>query len=195
MADWNRGYRPPGGQAINLPPGTKLIILTLGGIFLADWFSGGNLSHIFVFRGLGFDFRSLVSLFTYGLFHADLGHLAMNAVGVAILGKVLEPRIGTAWILALLAIGTAAGALAHTLISSGYLIGISAGVGALYGAAFPAARQGKLGAYSRLIVLLSMFFLVVSVLGLILPLMTGIAHIAHLGGFLSGLLFSRILVR
>ena len=118
MAEWNRGYRPPAGQAINLPPGTKLIIFALGGIYLADWLSGGNLSHIFVFRGLGFDFLSLVSLITYGLFHADLGHLAMNAVSVAILGKVLEPRIGTVWILGLLAIGTAAGAIAHALISS-----------------------------------------------------------------------------
>ena len=147
-----------------------------------------------LFAGGIHDARSIVTMGSYGLVHADLAHLAMNLVGVAVLGKVLEPRIGGRRLLLLLLIGTAAGAAVHAAIDHGYLIGISAGVGALYGTALPAARNGRFGAFDRLIVLLAMLFVLVSLAGLLLPIMPGVAHAAHLGGFLAGLLLSHRLL-
>ena len=187
--------RPSGPPVLNLPPFTKIVILVLIGLFVVDGLTGGMLTGLLVFRGLGLDPWSILTMVGYGLVHADIAHLAMNLVGVAILGKVLEPRLGAVRLVAVMALGTVAGALVHALVSSGYLIGVSAGVGALYGVALPGARQGRFGPSSRLIVLLAMLFVIVSLVGLVLPFMGGVAHAAHLGGFLGGLAVSQKLIR
>lgn len=194
------GGRQPGHSsshppAINLPPATKVVALVLVVIHVLDWISGGAIARYCVFTGLRFSLHSLITLFTYALIHANPGHLAMNIVSLAILGKVLEPRIGARWLVIMLAMGSGVGAIVHTLISSGYLIGISAGVGALYGVALPGAKTGRFGPYDRLIILLSILFVAVSVLGLMLPILPGVAHAAHLGGFLAGLFMSHRLIR
>jgi len=178
---------------LNLPPTTRWTIAALTVVWLLDVATNHMLTGLFAFRGIH-DARSIVTMGSYGLVHADLAHLAMNLVGVAVLGKVLEPRIGGRRLLLLLLIGTAAGAAVHAAIDHGYLIGISAGVGALYGTALPAARNGRFGAFDRLIVLLAMLFVLVSLAGLLLPIMPGVAHAAHLGGFLAGLLLSHRLL-
>ncbi|MEZ5823797.1 MAG: rhomboid family intramembrane serine protease [Geminicoccaceae bacterium] len=187
--------RSSGPPAFNLPPTTRMIALVLIGIHVIDWFAGGAIARYAAFGGLDFSLHSIVSLFTYALVHADLGHLAMNLVGIAIMGKVLEPRIGGDWLLIMIALGSAAGAIVHILVSSGWLIGVSAGVGALYGVALPGAKNGRFGTYDRLVILLSMLFVGISLLGLVLPVMGGVAHAAHLGGFLAGLFMSQKLVR
>ncbi|MCB1831955.1 MAG: rhomboid family intramembrane serine protease [Geminicoccaceae bacterium] len=187
--------RSSGPPAFNLPPMTRMIAMVLIAIHVIDWFAGGAIARHAVFSGLHDGLRSLFSLFTYALVHASLGHLAMNLVGLVILGKVLEPRIGGKWLLIMLAIGSAAGALVHILVSSGWLIGSSAGIGALYGVALPAAKNGRFGAYDRLVILLSLLFVGISLAGLVLPIMGGVAHAAHLGGFLAGLFMSQKLIR
>lgn len=192
--------RPDRPQAINLPPVTKAIIITLAIIYALDWLVGSltgerSIASFFAFYGLGTDLLSLMQLFTYSLVHYDLAHLAMNVVGVAVLGKVLEPILGRNKLLGLLALGSAAGAVVHIALGGqAILIGISAGVGALYGVALPPAWQGYFGRFDKPIMFLAIFFLVTSLLGLVTGFMGNIAHAAHLGGFLCGLLLSQQLI-
>jgi len=194
----NRGRLPGGGPAaINLPPATTTIIFVLAVFYALDWLTGQLsgyrwLAEFMAFRGLGADPLSIMRLATYALVHADLGHLALNVVGVAVLGKVLEPVVGAGRLVAILVIGAAAGAVVHILLGeTGYLIGVSAGVGALYGVALLPARAGYFGRLDQPVILLAMFFVITSMLGLLFGFMGNIAHAAHLGGFFAGLALSR----
>lgn len=197
----NRGGRPTGGPAaINLPPTTKMIIFVLAFFYALDWLTGQLsgyrwLAEFLAFRGLGSDPLSILRLGTYALVHADLGHLALNVVGVAVLGKVLEPVLGARKLIAMLVVGAATGAVVHILLGeTGYLIGISAGVGALYGVALPPARAGYFGRFDQPVILLALFFVITSMIGLVFGFMGNVAHAAHLGGFLAGLLLSHRLI-
>lgn len=192
--------KPQAPKAINLPPVTKNIILVLAVIYALDWFVGATtgsrtIASFLAFYGLGSDPLSLMRLFTYSLVHFDLAHLGMNVVGIAVLGKVLEPALGRNKLIGVLALGSAAGAIVHIALGGhAILIGVSAGVGALYGVALPPAWQGYFGRFDKPIILLAMFFVITSVLGLVTGFMGGIAHAAHLGGFLAGLLLSPQLI-
>ena len=193
--------KPGGPPAINLPPVTKTVILSLIAVFALDWLiqaiTGTRYVAVYLaFYGLAVDPLALIQLVTYSLIHYDLAHLGMNIVGVAVLGKVLEPVLGRNKLIAMLALGSAAGAVVHIALGGeAVLIGISAGVGALYGVALPPAWQGYFGRFDKPIVLLAMFFLITSFLGLLTGFMGDIAHAAHIGGFLAGLFFSHRLVR
>lgn len=205
VVGFRRPASPPpsssGPPAIRLPPITKTIIIVLGIVYAIDWFVGAttgerSVASLLAFYGLGTDPLSILQLFTYSLIHYDLAHLAMNVVGVAVLGKVLEPELGRNKLIGMLALGSASGAIVHIALGGhAILIGISAGVGALYGVALPPAWQGYFGRLDKPIILLAMFFIVTSILGLVIGFMGNIAHAAHIGGFLSGLLLSHRLIR
>lgn len=189
--------RPPAQPAaVNLPPITKIIIAGLIAIFAVDWLIGELtglrwIASYLAFYGLAADPLAIAQLFTYALIHNDLAHLAMNIVGIAVLGKVLEPAIGAGKMFMLLAIGSAAGAIVQIGIGGPtILIGISAGVGALYGVALPPAWRGYFGRLDRAVIILALFFLATSLFGLVTGFLGNIAHAAHIGGLLAGLLLS-----
>ncbi len=185
--------RPSTAQpVINLPPVTKKLILILIGLALVDWMSDRTLTLLFAFRGLDLNPANWLRMVGYGLVHADIMHLAFNILSLAILGQVLERRIGATKMIIGLGVGCIAGAALHVMLADGGLIGISAGTGALFGVALPGAKAGRFGSYSQPIILLCLFLVFSSLLGLILPIFGGIAHIAHLGGFIAGLGLQRI---
>ena len=71
------------------------------------------------------------------------------------------------------------------------LVGASAGVGALYGAGLVLHRRGaRLGPNAEVLVALAGLFIVVNLIGLVLPILSSIAHAAHLGGFVAGALLA-----
>jgi membrane associated rhomboid family serine protease len=131
---------------------------------------------------------------TYAFFHGGLLHILLNAVMLAVMGQVLERRLDKAWFFALFAIGAAGGAFAHALLAGATnvpLIGASAGVGGLYGAGLVLHRRGMpFGPQGRIITALAAFFIISNLLGLVLPILTNIAHVAHLGGFVAGALLA-----
>jgi membrane associated rhomboid family serine protease len=67
------------------------------------------------------------------------------------------------------------------------MIGASAGVGGLYGAGLVLQQRGVwLGPNGRVLVALAGLFVIINLLGLVLPILSGVAYGAHLGGFIAG---------
>ncbi|MFK7792761.1 MAG: rhomboid family intramembrane serine protease [Devosiaceae bacterium] len=81
---------------------------------------------------------SYFTLATYGLLHGSWLHLGVNALWLVTFGAPVVRRLGPQRFLALLVLGTIAGALTHLLIywgSAAPLVGASAGVSAIMGGA------------------------------------------------------------
>jgi membrane associated rhomboid family serine protease len=162
---------------------------------------------------------------SYGLLHGDWSHAVVNTVWLAVFGSAVERRIGAARFLMLFSGGVMAGAAFELLFDSrGVLpqIGASAGVSACFGAAarFVFARNGPLlrigrgdpqafrqplaGIGSVFTNRQSLSFVVVwFVMNLLFgyfaePLgisSSPIAWLAHIGGFVFGLLALPLLER
>lgn len=141
----------------------------------------------------------VISPLTYAFLHGGLLHLVMNGVMLAVMGQVLERRLGMLSFFSVFAIGAIGGAVVHALIGGSPevpLVGASAGVGALYGAGLVMHGRGlSLGPNTRLLLALTGFFVVSNLLGMVLPLFGNIAYVAHLGGFIAGILATAWLVK
>ena len=194
---------------VDLPPLTLLLlaamILVFAGTRLAPW--GAEqwiIVHFAFIPGAwfldGWPFWSLlIAPFSYALLHGGLLHLALNSVMLAVMGKVLEPRLGRGRFILVFVAGVLAGALAHALTGGAAdvpLVGASAGVGALYGAGLVLHGRGvSLGPNSQILMALTAFFVITNLLGLILPVLGQIAYAAHLGGFIVGIVITAKLGR
>ena len=121
---------PPGSSArppaINLPPLTLALLGAMGAIYLVLLLAPPALESLVVihlafipaaYLSEGWPVWSLLAApFSYALLHGGLGHLALNGVMLAVMGQVLERRLGQGRFLLLLAVGAAGGALAHAII-------------------------------------------------------------------------------
>jgi membrane associated rhomboid family serine protease len=188
--------------AINLPPLTKASLLVIAGLHIAMMLAPVPVESWIVLHFAfipaaysvpGWPIWSLViTPLSYALLHGGIGHLTLNGVMLAVMGQVLERRLGPLAFLALFAIGAAGGAVTHALVTDTPqvpLIGASAGVGALYGVGFVLQRRGlDLGPNADLLVMLAVLFVVFNLIGLVLPILASVAYAAHLGGFFAGVL-------
>jgi len=193
--------KPP---AINLPPLTLYMLVAMAIVF-----AGSSLAPVAIERWIIFHFAfiptawsiaewpiwsKIVAPLTYSFLHGDVLHLVLNGVMLAVMGQVLERRLGKSKFLLVFAAGVVGGALVHALIGGSAdvpLVGASAGVGALYGAGIVFHGRGiSLGPNSRLLVALTAFFVITNILGLVLPIMGNVAYAAHLGGFIAGILMT-----
>jgi membrane associated rhomboid family serine protease len=191
--------RPP---AINLPPLTLALLAAMTIIHVGLAFAPAEVERLVVvyfafipaaYFAEGWPVWSLLAApFTYALLHGGLGHLVLNGVMLAVMGQVLERRLGPGRFLLLFAAGAVGGALVHVVIGGAPrvpLIGASAGVGGLYGAGLVLHHRGVyLGPNARLLVALAGLFIIMNLLGLVLPILSDIAYAAHLGGFIAGTL-------
>lgn len=199
---------PPGSSArppaINLPPLTLALLAAMTAIYVGLAFAPAELERLAVvyfafipaaYLAEGWPVWSLLAApFSYALLHGGLGHLALNGVMLAVMGQVLERRLGPGRFLLLFAAGAAGGALVHVMIGGSPqspLIGASAAVGGLYGAGFVLHRRGvNLGPNAQLLVALAGLFIIMNLLGIVLPILSNIAYGAHLGGFIAGALLA-----
>ena len=194
---------------VNLPPLTLGLITLMIGVYglttLAPGYLGQWLIVHFAFIPAAWftDFWPAWSLIaaplTYAFLHGGLLHLAMNGVMLAVMGQVLERKLGRLSFFSVFAAGAIGGAFVHALIGGAPevpLVGASAGVGALYGAGLVMHGRGiSLGPNTQLLLALTAFFIITNLLGMVLPLFGGIAYVAHLGGFVTGILVTAWLVR
>lgn len=136
------------------------------------------------------------TLLTYGLLHANLGHLFMNGLGLFFFGGPVEDRLGPRRYLAMLLLAIVAAGLMHTFLhfGRGYprLVGFSA--------ANFAILMGCLIYVPNAIVHLNFLFpirmkwlvvgyLVLEVFGLFGRGTMGVSHLAHVTGAVVGLAF------
>ena len=189
----------------NLPPVTKALLvanlLVFGGMLLLPDATADRLVEILGFvparyaLGEGTTWPAILDPITYQFLHGSFAHIGANMLGLVAFGAGVEQRLrGWRFLVFYLVCGVA-GAFAEYVIephSPEVMIGASAAISGLFGAIlrFRAFRRG---------------FWTLVVLWLLVNAATGItgagsdaapvAWIAHVGGFVAGLLLFPLLVR
>lgn len=129
------------------------------------------------------------TILTYMFLHGGFGHIFFNMLGLYFFGPRVEQRLGSERFIALYIVSGTVGALLSLVLGGGAeIVGAS---GALYGVLLAYARfwprdqiyiWGIVPVEVRWLVLI---YTVVSIMGF----GTGIAHFAHLGGFVGAFIF------
>ena len=206
ISPYTQSPKPP---AINLPPLTLSLIIIMFCIYGLTLFAPSEFERwtIFHFAFIpaawfidAWPVWSLaVAPLTYAFLHGGLLHLALNGVMLAVMGQVLERKLGRLSFFSVFAAGAIGGAFVHALVGGSPevpLVGASAGVGALYGAGLVLHHRGvSLGPNTQTLLALTAFFIVTNLLGMVLPAFSRIAYVAHLGGFVTGVLVTAWLAR
>lgn len=135
---------------------------------------------------------SLTRLFSSMFIHANITHIALNLFALAYLGGYAERAIGVPrYVLVYFTSGIVAalfhGAIASYILHNGNVVLIGAS-GAISGVLGIAAVAGNTRAYYWLV--LQIVFAVIGSIGA-LP----IAFTAHIGGFIAGVVMTKVLVR
>ena len=134
---------------------------------------------------------SLVRMFTSMFIHANIAHIAFNLVALAYIGGFAEKAIGVPRYLSVYFLSGMFAAFFHGIIASYLLnngqvllVGVSGAVSGILGMS---AALGNRQAYYWLV-----FQIVFAFMGSVSSI--PIAFTAHVGGFISGLLLTKILV-
>jgi len=197
------GTPPAKAPIFNLPPMTKALLAVNCAVFLVEWLlpdrALDSLLDTFGFvpvRYLGWTeswWPALLAPISFQFLHEGASHLFANMLGLVAFGAGVEPRMGRWRFLVfylLCGVAGAAAQFAATPHAIAALIGASAGVSGLFGAIL------RFGAFRR------RFWLLVG-LWLVMNLVTGtagtlavgpVAWIAHVGGFVCGLLLYPLFV-
>lgn len=159
-------------------------------------------------RGGGWGFgevKTLLTLLTAALLHADIGHLAFNAVFLWIFAAVAVDLLGQGWMVGLFLVTAVAGSLCHVLLNAGSevpMLGVSGAVmgfeGAYLGLAarwhLPEAHVWPMTRPMRAeqLGLVAVIGIVFDYTGLLGGGGGGTAYGAHIGGFTAGLFLTAL---
>jgi membrane associated rhomboid family serine protease len=179
----------------------RIIIANVGVFFLQTMLPG--IEQFLELRAVGLMYRPW-TVVTYMFLHANLSHIFWNMLGLFFFGPILEARLGGQRFLRLFLISGAVGGLCWVIFTAlplgglGALVGASGGVfGVQLGFAYFWPRQPI---YIWGIIPIEARWLVVIMTGIslfsgITGAGGGVAHFAHLGGFLGGFLYLKWLER
>jgi membrane associated rhomboid family serine protease len=131
---------------------------------------------------------------TYMFLHADVMHLLFNMLGLYFFGPRLESRLGSRRFLALYLVSGIAGALLSVFTPRAAIVGAS---GALFGVYYGYAHfwpRDRILIWAVIPVEARVLVIIMTVLALYGGVSGGggVAHFAHLGGFLGGFLYLRL---
>ena len=175
----------------------RLVIANVGVYFLQTMLPG--IEQLLQLQVAGLVYRPW-TLVTYMFLHANLSHIFWNMLGLYFFGPILEARLGGPRFLRLFLISGAVGGLCWLIFTAlplggfGALIGASGGVfGVQLGFAYFWPRQpiyiwGIVPIEARWLVVI---MTAISLFSGITGAGGGVAHFAHLGGFLGGFLYLR----
>jgi membrane associated rhomboid family serine protease len=182
-----------------IPPVTRALILINVALYLLEQVAGNWLIGLFALWPLGSELFHPWQLLTYGFLHDPntIWHIFLNMFALYMFGRALEMRFGGRRFLAYFLVCVLAAGLTQLLVTThapetGFTVGASGGVfGVLLAFAWYFPRQ-------RLIVLpipiplpawlvVTLYALVELVFG-VTGRQQSVAHFAHLGGMLGGIL-------
>ena len=148
----------------------------------------------FVPNGLfkeGYLLDSILRLFTSMFIHAGIAHIAFNLFALAYMGGFAERSVGKPKFIALYLLAGLGGALFHGIIAS-YILGN--GYSVLIGAS--GAISGILGISAALGDIRGYYWLAIQVLYVFIGSVASlsIAFAAHVGGFITGLVLTKLLI-
>lgn len=139
------------------------------------------------------------TIVTYMFVHAGFGHVFFNMLGLFFFGSRVESRLGDRWFLNLYFFSGFTGALLSLMLSPGAaIVGASA---AVFGVSLAYARYwpndvfliwGIVPMTARMMVIFNTVLAIWGGQGFGMP---GVAHFAHLGGYLGGWLYLVLLER
>jgi membrane associated rhomboid family serine protease len=137
------------------------------------------------------------TLVTYQFLHAGVMHLLFNMLGLYFFGPRLEARIGSRQFLLLYLVSGAVGALLSIFTPAARIVGAS---GAVFGVLLGFARywpRERIYIYGLIPVEARVLVVFLAALSLWSGFTggDGIAHFAHLGGFVGGWIYLKILER
>ncbi len=196
---------PPRQPILNIPPATKALLIAniaVHGLrqLLPDSLDDAVIENFgfiparYTVPGL-FSWTAFVSPLTHQFLHANLAHLAMNMLALLAFGAGVERRIGGARMVIFTLICGLFGAAVHFAVyphSLDPVIGASGAISGLFGAVMRfqvrGGRDGGRGSIWPLIGLFLVLNVVTGVTGVGAPEGETIAWVAHMGGFVAGLL-------
>lgn len=148
----------------------------------------------FVPNGLlknGYILDGIFRMFTSMFIHAGIPHITFNLFALAYMGGFAERSVGRPKFIAIYIIAGLGGALAHGIIAS-YILGN--GYSVLIGAS--GAISGVLGISAACGDIRGYYWLAIQVLYVFIGSVTSlsIAFAAHVGGFITGLVLTKLLI-
>jgi rhomboid protease GluP len=135
---------------------------------------------------------SLPRLFTSMFIHANIAHIAFNLFALAYMGGFAERSIGVSRFIPIYIVSGIAGGLLHGIVSSYVLFN---GNDILIGAS--GAISGVLGVSAALGDIRGYYWLAIQVLYVFIGSFASlsIAFVAHVGGFITGLFLTKIMIQ
>jgi membrane associated rhomboid family serine protease len=191
---------PSGGSATGFwqSPATYVLIAINVVAFLAEVATGsgglgeasGSLYRNFSLLGVGVSDGEWYRIVTGGFLHAGAFHLLLNMAALFIVGRVLEPGIGTSRFIALYAASLLAGAFGALALTSPLqdTVGASGAVFGIFGATAVIARGRGMNAIASEIGFL------IAINLLITFTVPGISIGGHLGGLVGGAICAAAIV-
>jgi membrane associated rhomboid family serine protease len=205
--------RPAAEPAINLPPFTLSLIVANVAVFAAirllEADAGWQAIDSFGFipqryiGGMPAGAAAIYTPITYQFLHGDWVHLAVNMVSLAAFGAGVERRVGGGSMVSVYLLCGMLAAAAHFAIypaSPDPVIGASGAISGLMGGVLRLMRESgrPRGGGSGLIglaVIWAVSMIAFGIIGMPGDGGTQIAWVAHLGGFVAGLLLFRFFIR
>lgn len=174
-----------------MTPWVTRLLLANGAMFLLAGFPGVSGALVLV---PGLVLIRPWTVVTYMFLHADLMHLLFNMLGLYFFGPRLESRLGSRRFLTLYLVSGIAGALLSVFTPRAAIVGAS---GALFGVYYGYAHfwpRDRILIWAVIPVEARVLVIIMTVLALYGGVAGGggVAHFAHLGGFLGGFLYLRL---
>lgn len=144
----------------------------------------------------------LVAPLTYQFLHGGWGHLGANMLGLLMFGSGVEQRIGTSRMIAFALLCGVIAALVHSLVYPQAVlpvIGASGAISGLFGGALRlVVGQGGMSVAARdrqILIFAGVWIAFEAITRGGMGQVEGVAWVAHIGGFLAGLLLFRLFDR
>ncbi len=200
---------PASEPAINLPPFTLALIvanvLAFGAIRLLDGDAVWRAIDAFGFvparygGGMSDGMAAVYTPITYQFLHGDWVHLLVNMVSLAAFGAGIERRVGGPSMMSVYLLCGLLAAAAHFAIypaSIDPVIGASGAISGLMGGVLRMMREGRRtgGGMAGFAIVWAVSIVLLGITGLPGDGGTQIAWVAHLGGFVAGLLLFRFFI-
>ena len=178
-----------------MTPWVKRLLLTNIAVFLATGFIvPGNLVNQLVLVPALLPIRPW-TVITYQFLHAGFLHLLFNMVALYFFGPRLEARVGGKHFLLLYLLSGAGGAVLSLLTPQAFIVGAS---GAVFGVLLGFARywpRERIYIYALIPIEARVLVIFMAILSLWSGISGGgnIAHCAHLGGFMGGWMYLKLM--
>jgi len=185
---------------LSSPPPITLLLMIVNGVIFAYGILSNSQDQIISHYGFVPDnlFRynhplsdNIIRLFSSMFIHANIAHIAFNLLALAYLGGFAERSIGIPRYLLIYLSAGVAGALLHGIIAS-FILGN--GLSVLIGAS--GAISGIMGITAALGDIRGYYWLAIQILFAFVGSFASIsiAFMAHVGGFIAGLLLTKLLI-